>query len=212
MDRNLAPCDFKRDLLLSPLHQNADPGACRALHPADHAVLGELHACNVLLPYLQYAVPDLKSGLLGRASGNDLEHDGRVVGHIELDAYAVEIAFKGSDGLLEVCRREIHRMGVELCKGCRQSRIGQEADIHRIDIVVLDGTEQQVELAPRLGRGLDPVVVGYLHGNEAQEHAYYQAEQRSQHKSLIVGIIVHLQNHLSFQLQFRHGGAGQPRP
>ena len=92
MDRNLVPGDIERYLLPGSLHGDRDLRAGRPLHKPYHRILRSLMSGYLTGIHQDYAVSLLKPGLFGRSSGNDAEHDGRVVGHIELYAYSLEIA------------------------------------------------------------------------------------------------------------------------
>ena len=94
MNRYLVPGDIKRNQYPIPIDGDLHLRSGRAFHKADHAVLRGLHSRNHLFIHLDDAVSLEQSCLLRRTSWYDTQNDGSVVGDIELDSYALEIACK----------------------------------------------------------------------------------------------------------------------
>ena len=139
VERYLSAFAAYRDLHLCSL---------RAFHQAYHAVLRGLHACDDLLVHLDDPVALKQSGLLRRASGDGVQDYRRVIGHIECDAYALEIAGKLALRLCELDRRKIHRMGIQFREGCNDCSVCHALHVEGVHIVLLNLLQDEVELAP----------------------------------------------------------------
>ena len=149
--RDFSSCDLERDPLFASSYGDGDLSACRAFHPAHHAVLRKSHAGDVLFPDLENPVAFLKTDLLGWPSRNDLQHevhDGSVVRHVELYADAVEIAGEVSLRLCQLHRRHVDRVRVKLRKCSRDCRFSDIIDVDGVHIVSVDLVEDQIQLAP----------------------------------------------------------------
>ena len=148
--RDLAAGDFERDDLLATLDRDRDFRAGHAPHPADHAVLRVLAARDHDRIHLEQAVSRLQADLFRRASRDDLDHHGRVVGHVELNAYAVEAAGEIGLGLFELLRGEIDGMRVELGKGGNHGSVSDFLPVHDVHIILVHLLEDEIQLAPVL--------------------------------------------------------------
>ena len=127
--------------------------------------------------YPDYAVSLLKPRLFGGSSGDYAEHDGRVVGHIELYAYALEITGKFCFRCFQFHGREIDRMGIQLTQGSSHSSIRQGLNIHRVHIVFLHLLKNEIELAPAVVvavKGFFPVHESENY--ECRQHSDYCTE------------------------------------
>ena len=148
MSGNLAAGNLEGDNLLSPLDGNRDLGTRRALHTADHTVLLEIHASYIGSIHFEQAVARLHAQLLRRPAGDDFNHHGRIVGHIELNADPGEIARKVLFRLLELLGRKIYRMRVKSGQNGLYRSIGDLFAVDRIDIILIDRLKHEVQLAP----------------------------------------------------------------
>ena len=172
---NLAAGNLERHCL--PVAKNGDghfrPG--RAAHLANHAVLRELHAGYILFIHLEDTVAGLKPDLFRRSSGDDFQHDGCIVWHVELYAYAVEIAGKLRFGFLEDCRGHIHGMGIQRPQSRGDGGIGDGLAVHRIHIMLIQRLKHEIKFAPVPEFSAHQVLVllGFLEsqdGKGADEH------------------------------------------
>ena len=156
--------DLERDGLSVAQYGQFDLRTGRTAHLANHAVLWEFHSCDRLLVYFQDAVTRLKSDFFGRASGDDFQHDGSVVGNIELYADSVEVTGEFCLGLFENCWRHVDGMRVEGAKSCGDGRIGNSLAVYRINVVFIQRLQHEIKFAPVAELGADQSLVlgGFL--------------------------------------------------
>ena len=148
MDRNLASLYVERNLGIVPLHQYPDLCPGLPLHSPDHAVLRKADAGDIAAVNLQDPVPRLETCLLGRASGYDLKHYGRVIGNIELNPDAVEVAGELGLRLLQLNRRKIDGMRVESSQGGLHCGIRHLLHIDLVHVILLNLLKDEVEFPP----------------------------------------------------------------
>ena len=148
MDRNLSAGDFKLRIFPIATDRHIDFRPGRTFQPTHHAVLRKLDARDDFVIHLDEPVTRLKPDFLGRAAGNDFQHDGRIIRDIELDADTVEIPGQLGFGLFELYRGKINGMRIQLGQSRHDGRIGHALDIDGIDIVLLDLIQDQVEFLP----------------------------------------------------------------
>ena len=148
VERDLAPGDVKDYILSATAYLYVHLGAGRTLHHQHHRVLRGIHAGYHLVVHGDDSVARKQTGLLGRPSRDDTEHYGRVIRHVELYAYALEIALKFRFGFAQFDRRKINRMGVELRERGHDCGIGHLLHVNGIHVVLLNVVEYEAELAP----------------------------------------------------------------
>ena len=146
--RNLAARNLKGNGFLLTLDGYGDLGPGRALEAPHHTVLRELHAGNHRLVHLQQAVSGHETHLFGRTAGDDLQHDGRVVGDVELDADTVKIAGKLFLRGLQFLRRQVYRVRVQLGKGGRNGGVRHALAVEGVHVILFHHIQYQVQLAP----------------------------------------------------------------
>ena len=175
MKRDLAAGDLERDLHAVTEDGDRNLGAGRALHASDHAVLGEVHAGNDLVIHAQETVSRQHAYPLGRTARDDFKYYGSVVGDIELDPDAVEIAGQVSLGLLQLCRRHIHGMRIKPGERRRNGGIRNLLAIDRIHIHLVDFLKDEIELTPVFVSGSQATVVlrHLLDGKDEQGPEYH---------------------------------------
>ena len=186
MGRNLASGNFERDDFLVPLYGYLDLAACLAFDAAHHRVLGELHSRDGGGVHADDAVSGLESHLLGRASRDDFYHDCRVVGYVELYAYAVKVGGQVLFVLLKHAREHIGGMRVQGCEGGAGYGIGHLGTVHGVHVVLLYALEDKVHFLPVPRARLDFAGSGggALH-DQGQQYAYNDAQQGSHNGSLL---------------------------
>ena len=155
MRRNLVAGDIERYLLVPAPDGDQHPGAGGALHTTDHTVLRETHASDVGGIDLEQTVAGLHADLLRRAAGDDFNHHGRIVRHVELYADAGEVAGKVLLGVFQFLRRHIDGMRVEGRESSVDGRFGDLLAIDRINVMIIYSLQHQVEFAPVPGRCLE---------------------------------------------------------
>ena len=148
MHRDLIPCNIKRyqSTISADCYLNLASG--RALHEPDHAVLRCPGSGNRPVIDTDNPVALIEPGLLGRSSRNDAQHDGSIIGHIELDANAFEIAGKLGFRFSEFHRRKIYRMRVQFGKSSRDGSICHGIHVDGIHIILLNLLKNEIQFAP----------------------------------------------------------------
>ena len=213
VQRNLAADDLEGDDVRAAAHGHDDLGPGRALHPPDHAVLRELHAGDDLVVHLQEPVAGQHARLLGRAAGDHLQHDGRVVRHVELDADALEIAGQLLVGLLPFHGRQVHRVRVQLRQGPGDGGVRHPGLVDGVDIVLLDLVEDEVQFPPLDVLGVqDAVLLPVPDDREREDHAEQHAQEDLREADPALLLIVHIGLSPLFPPRCRRGGAGRCRP
>ena len=161
MYRNLVPGDVKGDFFSCPVNGHRNLGAGRTFHQPHHRVLRGFLSGNVTTVHPDDAVALLKPRLFRRSSRNHTQHYGRIVGYIELNTYALEIAGEFSLGSLQLHRRQIHGMGIQLAQGGCDGSIRECLDIHCVHIVFLNLLKYEVELAPTVVIPIESLLTVY---------------------------------------------------
>ena len=174
---NLAAGYFKGNDIVAALDGNGDLAAGRAFDVAHHAVLRELHTGYHQVVHFEQTVSGLQTHLLGGTAGNDFQHNGGVVGHVELDADSVKIAGQGLLGSLQFHGRQIHGMRVQLGQGCRNGSLRHAVLVQRVHIILLHQIENEIELLPVLHFGSVQVLFfAVAHHGERDHGTYYHAQ------------------------------------
>ena len=86
--------------------------------------------------------------LLGRSAGNHLKDDGRIVGHVELDADPFEIAGQFRLAGFQLHRRHIDGMGIQASQGLRDGGFRHRLVVDRVHIFVADGLQDEIQFLP----------------------------------------------------------------
>ena len=139
------------------LYGHGDFGTGGALDAAHHAVLGELYAGNYFVVHLEETVSGHEAHFLRGAAGDDLQHDGGVVGHIELDADSVKVAGKFFLRSLQLLGRQIHRVRIQPGERRHDGGIGHSLAVEGVHVILLHHVQHKVELAPVGITGIDEV-------------------------------------------------------
>ena len=206
-------CSLEGDDIPAAAHGHDDLGPGRALHPPDHAVLRELHAGDDLVVHLQKAVTGQHARLLGRAAGDHLQHDGRIVRHVELDADAFEIAGQLFVRLLLFHRRQVYRMRIQLRQGPGDGGVRHAGLVDGVDIVLPDLVEDEVQFPPLDVLGVqDAVRLPVPDDREGEDHAEQHAQEDLREADPALILIVHTGVSPLFPPRCRPGGAGRSRP
>ena len=181
--------DFKRNIFRAAPDGDSHLGAGRSLHTPHHTVLREGNSGYRRGVNLEQAVSGLHTEFFGRAAGYHLYDHGRIVRHVELNAYAGKIAGKVFFRLLQTAGRHIHRMRIQGGEGGRHGGVCDLAAVHGIDILLIDGLQHKINLAPVVVLGtqhtavLGQPVSGHHHAG-AEQHPYNQRyEGRTVHIS-----------------------------
>ena len=176
VDGNLAAGDFEGNLFSIAPDGDEHLGAGRTFHPPHHAVLRELDPGDDFVIDPEDAVARQEADFLGRSARNDFQDNGRVVGYVELDADAVEIAGQFGLGFLQQHRRHIDRVGIQFGQGGYDGRFREFVGIHRIHVALLDLVQDQIDLGERFDtdfarRGTEGGLPGQRQ-QDANQHAH----------------------------------------
>ena len=214
MNRNLASLYIERYLCIVPLHEYPDLSTGLSLHPPDHTVLREADAGDIAAVHLQDSVTRLKTGFLGRAARNDLQHNGGVIRHIELNPDAVKVAGKLGLRLLKLNRWKIDGMRVKSRKRGFHSRICNLLDVHLIHIVLLHLLKNEIQLPPLGIIAVHPGILLDQRINKASaQHTYHDAEHCSQRCEFVfLCHLIYIIDNQLVQPQFRTFSEDPVRP
>ena len=157
---NLAARNLERNDIGPTLHGDGNLAAGRAFDVTHHAVLGKLDARNHQIIHLQEPVPHPEAHLLGRPAGNHFQHDGGIVGHVELDADAFEVPgqflFRGA----QLHGRQVHGMRIQAGQGRLNGALLHLGMVHIVHIVLVQQVQHHIQFGP--GTIADPHQVAAL--------------------------------------------------
>ena len=137
---------------IGPAQSKFHASVARAAQTAEHLFVGNAHSGHILAVDLYDTVAGKHAHLLGRAAGNHFNNlDGIVVDH-KLDTDTTERAFKVVVHSLQVGRRNIGGVRVEVREQTGNRQFNKAVEVHVIHIVVADEIEYSLEFLLGCGR------------------------------------------------------------
>ena len=149
MDGNLVACHGEVQRLgdAAAYHTEVDLAALRSAEAAYDSLVLHLHAGDGGVVDGDDAVARQQACLLRRSVRDDLDDHQRVLVHVELDAYALEVALQGFVEAFHLFRVGVGGVRVELTEHLDDGALHDLVFVHRVDIELLDGELGYLQLA-----------------------------------------------------------------
>ena len=155
VNRNLVPDDVEGDevRLSIAFHAHLHDGALGALQQLHDVFVGDANAGDVFAVDFHKPIARPNAEAFRRAAADGRHHHDRVLEDVELHPDAFEVAVEGLVRLLELLRREIHRVRVEVLEHFHDGLFRERLHVHTVDVQLTDVTHEGPKLLGRLLRG-----------------------------------------------------------